>query len=83
MVSESHRVTASPTQSVFFDESPELMPPAPPEVLVSAEASVEEAGGQGAGGKGEEISLEDLSPAASKVSTTPERERELEIVGTD
>jgi hypothetical protein len=71
------------SNSVQSNQVTELMPPAPPEVLVSAEASVEEAGGQGAGGKGEEISLEDLSPAASKVSTTPERERELEIVGTD
>jgi hypothetical protein len=56
------------------------MPPAPPEVLVSAEASVEEAGVQGAGGKGEEISLADQSPAALEISTTYERKENLKLL---
>jgi hypothetical protein len=68
------------SNSVQSNQVTELMPPAPPEVLVSAEASVEEAGGQGAGCKGEEISLGDLSPAASQVSTTPEREENLKLL---
>jgi hypothetical protein len=68
------------SNSVQSNQVTELMPPAPPEVLVSAEASVEEAGGQGAGCKGEEISLGDLSPAASKVSTTPERKENLKLL---
>jgi hypothetical protein len=67
------------SNSVQSNESPELVPPAPPEVLVSAEASLEEAGGQGAGCKGEEISLGDLSPAASFVETTREREKNLHL----
>jgi hypothetical protein len=68
------------SNSVQSNESPELMPPAPPDVLVSAEASEEEAGVQGAGGKEEEISLRDLSPAASQVSTTPERKENLKLL---
>jgi hypothetical protein len=67
------------SNSVQSNQVTELMPPAPPEVLMSAEASCSEAGVQGAGGKGEEISLEDLSPAASKVSTTHEREKNLKL----
>jgi hypothetical protein len=38
------------SNSVQSNQVTELMPPAPPEVLVSAEASVEEAGGQGCRG---------------------------------
>jgi hypothetical protein len=67
------------SNSVQSNQVTELVQEAPPEVLVSAEASCSEAGVQGAGCKGEEISLEDLSPAASKVSTTHEREKNLKL----
>ncbi|MBD1930338.1 MULTISPECIES: hypothetical protein [Cyanophyceae] len=68
------------SNSVQSNESPELVPPAPPEVLVSASASEEEAEVQGAGCKREEISLADKSPAASEVSTTREREKNLHLL---
>jgi hypothetical protein len=62
------------------NESPELMPPVPPEVLVSAEASFQEAIEHLAEGKEEEISLADESPAASFVFSTREREKNLQLL---
>jgi hypothetical protein len=68
------------SNSVQSNQVTELMPPAPPDVLVSAETSVEEAGGAGCRGQGGRNIPGGLVPSCIESLYDPERKENLKLL---